>query len=440
MTRRPSPNPMRRRLLFCARIALACLGIAAAPGRALGQEAIRPSVAGEEAAALRKTTLPTAGYNMELGPLLLYVSGGVGVQYNDNISLSETGRQADLILTPALNLAVNWPVTRSNTLTMNTSIGYQYYLLHPDKGYSNITIAPNSQVSYDVYTGNLRINFHDQFSVTDNPAQVGALSNVTTYVQYTNVFGVGLLADLNTAILTLDLDYTSVETPASGVKGNASIPDDSNSTFSSVFSALFQLDGANNVGMNANGAYTTYATAGRGSALSVGVGPVWQSTLTRHTQLNVSAGFQGIFFRGGGSSIGSVVGGGGSSDSTSYYASVTLSHQLNRYYTDNLSFGRESQLGVTSAQEEFYFLSYTSNWIITRPLSLGTTLSLNDVDETGGGSSAHYDNLGFSLTSAYQLTRRLNVTLSYNFSLKLASVTNQSYYQNALALQFAYRF
>jgi len=429
------------------KIALACLGISLWAGPLPGQEAIRPSVAGEAAAALRKQPIQTTDYNLEVGPVLLKVTGGIGVQYNDNINLSETGRQADIIVSPAVNINLNWPVTRSNTLSLTTSLGYQEYIFHPQNASPNITVAPNSQLNFDIYTGSFRINFHDQFSASDNPIQVGALSNVTTYAQYSNTIGAGILWDLNSAILTVDLDYTNIITPTSQDQGNQSaIPDDTHATESAVFSALFPVTPITGVGFNTNASYTTYSQSDRGTATTFGAGPFFQTRLTSFTQLTVSGGYQGVYFRGGGGPVGSPVLSGSATpagqgaNSASYYASVSLSHQLNRYYSDSLSFGRESQLGVTSAEEQYYFLSYSSSWKLSRVLGFGTSLSLNDTQESGFGASQHYDQLLASISTGYQLTRRLNMSILYQFTLKLANVRDQGYVQDALTVQFAYSF
>ncbi len=425
---------------FPFKLALACLFLCACAASLRAQQTVRPSVAGETAEELRKPALQTGGYNLKVGPVLMNVSAGMGVAFSDNINLSDRNPEADILVTPAVNIALNWPVTRTNSLSLTTGIGYTEYLFHPDRGYSNVNVSPNSAISFDIYTGDVRINFHDQFSVTDNPITQGALNNVTTYVQYTNVIGVGILWDLNTAILSLDLDQENLIVPQSGVRGNVTqIPDNSNSTQSAVFSASFPISAVTSAGINASAAYTAYSVRDRGTAESFSFGPFYQARLTRYTSVNLSAGYQGIFFHQNGVAFGSQVPTGAQS-SSSYFASVSLSHQLNRFYSDSLSFGRESQLGLTSAQEQFYFLSYSANLNLTRRISLSPVLSFNDTQESGGGGTQHYDQVIASVNTGFVITRKLNVSIGYQFVLRLANQPGQGYKQDTLSLQFAYTF
>ena len=89
----------------------------------MAQELPRPSMARHE----DNNTLPTT-YNMKLGPVLFDVTGSVDSEFNDNIGLTNTGQKSDFIVTPEVGIGVRWPVTESNTLSFNTSLGYTHYL------------------------------------------------------------------------------------------------------------------------------------------------------------------------------------------------------------------------------------------------------------------------------------------------------------------------
>jgi len=61
--------------------------------------------------------------------------------------------------------------------------------------------------------GDFRINLHDRFSLSDDPADEIQLSNVVNYGRFENTAGVSVIWDLNKAVLTFGYDhYTYIST------------------------------------------------------------------------------------------------------------------------------------------------------------------------------------------------------------------------------------
>ena len=69
----------------------------------------------------------------------------------------------------------------NNTLRFSTSVGYQKYLIHPQYDTGSVMVSPDSELAFDVYVGDFKINFHDQFSVQQDPASIGSLNNVVNF-------------------------------------------------------------------------------------------------------------------------------------------------------------------------------------------------------------------------------------------------------------------
>src|SRR2546426_10418527 len=105
-----------------------------------GQDAIRPSLAGQASSDARQEDVSRIPYNLLLGPVRLRVGATVGVEYNDNVNYAEDGTavipnptgpgfitirsnsQDDVIVTPNLTLDAIWPVTQLNTLRLDLGI------------------------------------------------------------------------------------------------------------------------------------------------------------------------------------------------------------------------------------------------------------------------------------------------------------------------------
>src|SRR2546423_3914995 len=177
------------------------------------QDAVRPSLAGQAASDARQQDVSRIPYNLLLGPVRFRVGASVGFEYNDNVTYSEVNEQDDVIIRPNLTLDAIWPITQLNTLRLDLGIGYAFYLDHSENDTRAILIAPNSQIAFDIFVGDFRINIHDRMSIQQDPIAEPALSNVIDYGRFQNYAGISLLWDLNTVLITLGYDhYTYIST------------------------------------------------------------------------------------------------------------------------------------------------------------------------------------------------------------------------------------
>jgi len=137
------------------------------------QDAIRPSLAGQQSSEAREQDVSRIPYNLLLGPVRMRVGATVGVEYNDNINYSDDGSaivanpfgppgsftvvtvqpEDDIIVTPNLTLDMIWPVTQLNTLRLDLGIGYAFYLDHSDNDTDYLLVAPKSQIAFDIFIG-----------------------------------------------------------------------------------------------------------------------------------------------------------------------------------------------------------------------------------------------------------------------------------------------
>jgi hypothetical protein len=191
--------------------------------------------------------------------------------------------------------------------------------------------------------------------------------------------------------------------------------------------------------------------------------------LTRYTRLTISGGYQILSSENGASSddqsADPIVGGPASLvgipqveaasqrrsvDGSSYYFSLVLNHRLNRFYQDSLRISHEFQPGLLSDRTETTGVYYNSTWAISRRFSLSTSLFFQYVQEYGQDNDSSslslpdYQRYGFAIFSGYQLTKKLNVGLSYQFIKETSEEGGDSgfrdYTQNRFGLRFGYQF
>ena len=113
-------------------------------------------------------------YTIKTGDFRLLVTPSLELDWNDNINLASSGPQSDFILRPMLGLNAAYPLTYRNVLRLNTAFGYDIYLEHPSTAASRV--LSGSQLSFDTYVKDFRINVHDRFQYTQDSAGQAAVA------------------------------------------------------------------------------------------------------------------------------------------------------------------------------------------------------------------------------------------------------------------------
>lgn len=391
------------------------------------QEAVRPSLAGEAAAEARRQSIEQIPYNLLLGPVRFRFSVTTGIEYNDNINLAETNKQDDIIIRPQFNVNAIWPVTQLNTLRLDLGLGYSFYINHPNANTNGVVISPGSQLAFDIFVQDFRINFHDRFSLQQDPVAQLQLSNVVDYGRFENTGGVSVLWDLNKAVLTFGYDhYTYVSTTStfSYLDRNAE---------ELTFSAYFALTSTTGAGLETSAVYNYYDQSVLNNSVTYSVGPFVETQLTNYLKLRASVGYQFINFDRGGS-VGDL------SDGNDYYANLLLSHRINAAITQTLAAGHESQLGVNSNFVVLNYVRHTANWNIINGILLATELFYEDGDDSGGLFSEHIQRYGGAATIGYQLTPHVTLGLRYQYTQKQSDQLGRDYKQNRVSFDGTYSF
>jgi len=391
------------------------------------QEAVRPSLAGEAAAESRRQSIEQIPYNLLAGPVRFLFSVTTGVEYNDNINLAETNKQSDVIIRPQFNIAAIWPVTQLNTLRFDLGLGYAFYLDHPNANTNGVLIQPGSQVAFDLFIQDFRINVHDRFSLEQDPVAQLQLSNVIDYGRFENTAGVSVLWDLNKAVLTFGYDhynYVSTTDAFSYLDRNAE---------ELTFTAYFALTSTTGAGIESAVVYNYYDQNVLNNSVSYSVGPFVETQITNYLKMRASAGYQAINFDSGGAIL-------DPNDANDFYASILLSHRINASIFQTLSAGHEAQLGVNSNFIELNFVRHTATWNIINHTLLTTEAFYEDGDDSGGVFSEHIQRYGGAVALGYQFTKHVTLGVRYQYTQKDSDQPLRGYKQNRVSIDGTYSF
>ncbi len=391
------------------------------------QDAVRPSLAGEAAAETRRQSIDQIPYNLLLGPVRFRFSITTGIEYNDNINLSETNKQSDFIIRPQFNIDAIWPVTQLNTLRLDLGLGYSFYLEHPNSNTNGVLIQPGSQLAFDIFIQDFRINLHDRFLLQQDPVTQLQLSNVSDYGRFENTAGISVLWDLNKAVLTFGYDHYNFVSTTDTFSYLDSNAEELN------FSAYFALTSTTGAGLETSAVYTYYSQDFLNNAVAFSIGPFVETQVTNYLKLRAAIGYQLINFDSGGAVI-------DSSDDNDFYANILISHRINAAITQTISAGHEAQLGVNSNFVELNYVRHTATWNIINGVLIGTEFFYESGDDSGGIYSENIQRYGGAATLGYQLTPHITLGLRYQYIQKQSDQPGRDYKQNSVSLDGTYSF
>ena len=400
------------------------------------QEALRHSLAGEQAAAARARALENQDYNLKIGNARFLANTSLSTEYNDNVRYRDTLKQSDVILRPQVNSSLYWPITARNVLTFSLGLGYNKYVRHSE--YDYMLITPGSQLSFDLFVKDFVFTFYDRFAYTQDPGENASLSGVARYGGIDNSAGLNAIWDLNQAVL------------AAGYAHNIFIPDQTAFEYLDRSSELFltRLSFLPNqtvaFGPEGTASLTSYDQSFLHDALSYSGGAFAEVKVSPHLRFGVHGGYVAYNFDDGGITV-------AAENPSTYYFNANISHTISQFIQHSLSGGRDLRLGTYSDFEEQYFARYNITWTIKQNLGLGTSLFY----ENGSypplallvGSSTpvfiggeDYDRVGATVTLNYRFMEKLTSTLSYRILLKDSDVNSRDYTQNSINLGLTYRF
>ena len=419
-----------------------------AAGLACAQESLRNSLAGDAAAEAQRQQVASQGYTYKAGDFRLFVAPSLEVDWNDNVNLSKTDAQSDFIFNPLLQLTASYPLTQRNLFSLLVGVGYDEYLQH--SALSRAYISSGSMLSFDMYIKDISIDFHDRFNMTANSESEAAISGTALYGTFMNTAGLAVTWDLEDVVLTLGYDHqnTLSEFQQFDYTDNyAELP---------LARAGVHLRPDLTVGVEGTASFTTYdhAVLNDNQSYSMGAYADWNPGLYFHVQPR--AGYTIYQFQHTSQSaevfeltptgIPVIVPTAPSiqtADLNSWYADLTVSHEISKAVSYHLSAGHQIRLGIQSdAVEDSYFRAGIT-LAVFRNVDLSTTLSYEHGDQGAGSLTGNlketYDQYGAGFVVGYALMKELKASLNYQLTLRSSTLAQARYTDNLVGLRLTYQ-
>ncbi len=412
---------------------------------AFAQEELRPSSVGARLDPQTTPALP--GYNLKVGPLDFTASASLQTEFNDNVSLSTNNPISDEIITPTISLQMFWQLSPFNSIQVNTAVGYMWYINHPEVigAGSAFTIAPDSEINFKAFVGQVTFNFYDRFSLEQDPATNAKVSNVPQLGEFVNSAGVDAFWRFNPA-LSFQIGFNNTNLTST----NSTLAFDTYSENQLTFSSRLTFHPSVSGGLEGSVASTAYQSQSKPDSISTNLGPFLDIDLSKFTHLRLAGGYQMINFQGNAST--GILNPPGTDtfietntnapaqNQNGFYFNGEISNQLTTRIQQKLSAGRELSLSVTADSTTEYYLRYSVKWQPNRLVTLGGSFSFENGSSIGELNSERYKQYVAELMAGYKLSDAIYLTFDYRYVSRASSISLNGYDQNIVSLSIDYRF
>ena len=388
-------------------------------------------------------------YNFAIGDIRFGLAIGSGIEYNDNITLSDKNRISDFVYRPSVDLQATWRISDINTLRFNLAASYAKYFSHSEFDTDGVLFSPNSELALTFFVSELKFTVRDRFSYQEDPYDVGTLSGVATYKRYENQAGIQMDWAVNQG-LDLRGGYDHYNLWAT-----QKVFENQTRAIDTVFvKPGVNLNPAVKVGVNASYSWINFENNARGDGQSLLAGPFIEWQLSEFTNLYLEGGYQNMNFSQGGDFLNPQIDQLNLSasdaaavrqilrdnqDTSTYYIKFEINNNPTESFKHRLSFSKTTEIGFTSNSYDLYHVEYNADWKIFQHAEFGPTLFVEHYETTGvDGENAN--RFGAALGLRYHFNNSLTVGLDYRYVYKDSNLVNADYYQNLALLSLYYKF
>ncbi len=420
------PRQLRTPLVVHA-LLFASIVLAFSTSLASAQELFRHTVPREEnleSAEIQTENLP---YTIKKGEFRLLATPSLELDWVDNVNLSHHNAISDVILRPLLQLDGSYPLTHRNLLRFSVGVGYDIYLDHSE--FDALRLLSGSEVSFDTYIKDFVINVHDRFRYIQDPAEQAAVASTARFGGLYNTAGVSATWDRRDLLLGLGYDHDNFL----ATSGEFDYLNRASEILTSE--AGFRVNPAIITGPEAGGSFTRYDKPFLNDNTGYNVGAFAEWRPGRYFRVRAHAGYAAYLFDQTSTQI-------RAEDRDSWYARLTITHELGEAFSYSLDLGHEIRLGTDADSIEAWYARPGIDWRLIKNLRFRAYLGYEHGDQgragQGGGVVETYDWLGLGFNLSHPITKNLAASLRYRLTLRSSDIADREYTQNLVGLILAY--
>lgn len=366
-----------------------------------------------------------------MGPVALDVAAYSSLGFNDNIFLTQSNPQSDIIVGVGVEFDFAWSATDQSQVRLGSSIGYSDYLR---KTLTNsIAISPNSALSWAISFEDGSITFFNQFSYTREVITEAAVSGVGSIPRFENTLGARLTWQPKLWLTELSYSYNNYLSDESSFEYL-----NRNSQY--VFLRFARAFAENTqAGIETSASFTDYWQPTQSDNNGFSIGPYAEWQITRFISASLHGGPTVYIFSP--NSLGL-----GGKTLHAYYLDGKLTYKMTDFLYHQLDIRQGISLGLNQGSEyiEQLTLSYSLNWNIIESWNLGLGLiyehGSQPLREIIPYDTEIFSRYGFNLSASYSITKKFSANLFYSHWDRVSNLRNRGYLQNNIILGVQYAF
>ena len=382
-------------------------------------------------------------YNFRLGLVDFIVAAGVGVEFNDNITLASSDEISDIIIRPEINIEGVLRVSELNTLRFGLGLGYAKYIDHSELDTDGVIISPTSALVWTMKSGNVTFTARERLSYQEDTFALTTASNVATFKRWENQAG-----------FEIDWDATEYARVSVGFdRFDQWAKDDSFASQDRSINTVFlrpsvDINPSLTAGINGSVSWTSYKQDIQADGKTILVGPFVQVKLSDLTDFYAEVGWQKSEFDGGTIQQAETRGANGAivnpaivdtEDSQQVYFKAQITSRPSENFRHTLTASRTAESGLGSNFYVLYHFEYSADWLIRENTSI-TPVVFYETYQTSGNIQEDASRMGLALGIHHMLSSSLTIGLDYRFLTKDSDRPDSDYKQNLGMFSLYYKF
>ena len=395
----------------------------------------------------------TDKYNFALGNLRFGIAVGVGVEWNDNITLSEHNRESDFVFRPVVNIDSEWRISDLNTLRFNVGLSYAKYFQHSEFDTKGVLISPNSELALTFFTGAIKWTVRDRLGYQEDTYDVPQISNQAIYRRWENQAGLAADWAINQSLsLGVGYDHYNLWTTQNSSDPAFQLQDRAIDTI--FVKPTVQINPAVKAGVNAAVSFISFKDSDRSDGTGLLAGPFIEWQVSEYTNFYLEGGYQSLTYNHASNFNNAAIDQLGlsaadaaavqaqlqdNSDSHSYYIKFEINNRPSEFFRHRLSFSKTAEIGFLSDYINLYNVEYDADWKVMEKLEVGPTVFYEHYTSPGV-LDEKADRIGAAIGLRYHFSNSLTLGLDYRYLWKNSNLLDQDYYQNLVFLSLYYKF
>ena len=378
-------------------------------------------------------------YNFAIGPVQFGLAVGVGIEFNDNITLAENNRISDFIFRPTLDLHATWRISELNTIRLSVGASYAKYFDHSEFDSDSVLLSPNTELAFTFYLGAVKFTLRDRLSYQEDSYNVPTISNTgAPYRRFEHQIGLLLDWAINDKVnLAGGYDHYNLWTIGDGF----SLQDRSIDTI--FLKPSYQIVPGIKLGINGSYSFIDFDSDARPDGQGLLVGPFIEWQMSEYTNLYLEGGYQELTFdqlnlsSSDANAVNNILY--NNQDTSTYYIKFEINNKPSDIFDHRLSFSKTAEIGFSSNSYDLYHVEYDANWKVFQHTEIGPVLFYEYYTTSGDlGETAH--RVGAGLGVRYHFSNSLTLGLDYRYIAKDSDLANSDYRQNLAFLSLYYKF